>query len=165
MRKEQLLRRNYKIDAQDKEENKAMTSALTLINDSVIIDETTQSEAASLVREAGDFAMDGFVVTIDGKSHQVPENLSQLILHVIEHAAEGGALTVRTMPDELTTTVAADLLGVSRPTLMKLISSGSIPSRDVGSHKRLRTSDVFALKAQKAASQANAFEALRALNV
>ena len=142
-----------------------MNAALTLVNDTILIDEPTRAEAEGLVRQAGDLVMDKFVVIIDGSSHDVPEGLSNLLLHVVEHAAGGGALTVRTMPDELTTTVAADMLGVSRPTLMKMIANGNIPAHDVGSHKRLKAHDVLVLKAERLNSQRSAFEKLRALNV
>ena len=138
---------------------------LTLVHDTVIIDEPTQSEAAALVHAAGDLSMDGFVVMIDGKPHEVPAGLTKVILHVIERAGEGGALTVKTMPDELTTTVAADMLGVSRPTLMKLIASGEISAREVGSHKRLRAQDVLAFRAKRLTAQREAFGRLRGMNV
>jgi excisionase family DNA binding protein len=142
-----------------------MTPALTIVNDTVLIDEATQAEAVELVREAGDFNVEKFAIIIDGELHDVPEALSRVLLHVIEHAAEGGALTVRTMPDELTTTVAADLLGISRPTLMKMIAIGDIAARDVGSHKRLKASDVIELKTRRLAQQEQAFAKLRSLNV
>jgi len=146
-------------------EREPMKSTLTIANDTVLIDEPTQSEAAELVREADDLTIDKFMVLIGGQPHDVPEGLSQLLLHVLEHTAEGGALTVRTMPDELTTTVAADMLGVSRPTLMKMIANGDIPARDVGSHKRLKAHDVLALKNQRLEGQKAAFHKLRSLNV
>ncbi|NMD47806.1 MAG: hypothetical protein GYA85_13720 [Propionibacterium sp.] len=40
----------------------------------------------------------------------------------------------------------SNLLGDSRPTLIKRIESGELPSTMVGSHHRLRTNDVLALR-------------------
>jgi excisionase family DNA binding protein len=43
----------------------------------------------------------------------------------------------------LTTTTAAEQIGVSRPTLMKIVAAGELPTHKVGSHTRLRTVDVL----------------------
>ncbi len=72
-------------------------------------------------------------------------------------------MTLMSTPEELTTTAAADMLGVSRPTLMKLIEAGEIRSHKVGSHSRLRSADVLELRTKRAAARKIAFEKLREL--
>ena len=68
------------------------------------------------------------------------------------------------MPDELTSTVAADILGVSRPTLLRWTREGLIESFKVGSHTRFRRSDVLRLREQRETERREAFEKLRALD-
>ena len=46
----------------------------------------------------------------------------------------------------MTTTVAAQRIGISRPTLMKAIRSGDLPAHKVGSHFRIRTEDADAFR-------------------
>lgn len=92
---------------------------------------------------------------------QVPGPLNEIIRTVLYAIAEGRPVTVSAMPDQLTTTNAASLLGVSRPTLMKWVREGRIDAVKVGSHHRLSSRDVLSLREQLKAEQRSAvFELL-----
>lgn len=65
------------------------------------------------------------------------------------------------MPDELSSSTAADILGVSRPTLMKWAKEGKIPSFKVGTHTRFRRDEVLELKRLRAKKRSDAFDELR----
>jgi excisionase family DNA binding protein len=95
----------------------------------------------------------------------VPPELSRLLTTILDTVANGGVITIGTMPDELTTTTAADLLGISRPTLMKFVSAGDLKAHRVGSHTRLKTSDVLEFRRARLDRQRRAFEELLALDV
>ncbi|WP_344757544.1 helix-turn-helix domain-containing protein [Leifsonella bigeumensis] len=136
-------------------------TTLTLSNDSIILDDQLRDEAVELVETAEDDRLGHLEVVVNGVRHEVPEALSRLLVHVIERAARGGTMHIRSMPEELTTTVAAELLGVSRPTFMKYIQSGEIRSRIVGTHHRVRSRDVIAFRERRDKDRVAALENLR----
>jgi excisionase family DNA binding protein len=51
--------------------------------------------------------------------------------------------------DELTTQHAADILGLSRTYVVRLIDQGNLPAHMVGTHRRLRANDVIAYRARR----------------
>ena len=98
-----------------------------------------------------------------GTTESVPAELARIIALVLDAVAAGGTVTVGSLPEELTTTVAAEQLGISRPTLMRMIRDGEIAAHKVGAHHRLKTADVLALKRARLAKQRAAFDELRRL--
>ncbi|NNH72339.1 helix-turn-helix domain-containing protein [Nocardia uniformis] len=91
----------------------------------------------------------------------MPAELSALVGRILDLVAHGCTVTVASVPNEVSTTTAAKLLGISRPTLMKLIGEGRLPAHKVRSHTRLLSSDVFAYKDQQLAERRRAFSELR----
>lgn len=93
----------------------------------------------------------------------VPPELLRLLRRVTDAVATGQTITIGTLPDTLTTSAAAELVGISRPTLMKLVAEGTLPAHKVGSHTRLKTGDVIALRRTRLEKQRQAFDDLRGL--
>lgn len=81
-----------------------------------------------------------------GQDAALPAEVARVLELVLEAVAECRPVSVAAMPENLTTTAAAGLLGLSRPTLMKLVREGRIAAHKVGSHHRLRSADVLTLK-------------------
>lgn len=102
------------------------------------------------------------VIGLDDAPDVSPE-FAQLLARVLREVAEGHTVTVGSMPPALTTTVAAEHLGVSRTTLMKWIRSGELPSHKVGTHTRVQTDHVMALRRSRIEAQRRALEELIAL--
>ncbi len=98
------------------------------------------------------------VLAVERDGHRadaVPAEIGRLLQQVLSVMARGGTVTIGSVPDVVTTTTAAGILGVSRPTLMKMIEEGTIPAHKVGTHHRLRACDVFdALRARRARERA-----------
>lgn len=99
----------------------------------------------------------------DGDSAALPPELGLLLQQVLEAVADGRSVSVSSVPTEVTTSTAAAMLGVSRPTLMKLVRAGEVDSHKVGSHTRLLASDVLELKRVRRERERAAFRDLLAL--
>lgn len=94
----------------------------------------------------------------------LPEAAKPLLAQILEGLAAGDHVTVVRTPAELSTFGAAKLLGMSRPTLIKLLDEGRIPHRMVGSHRRIRTADLLAYQAAELAARRAALDELVALS-
>lgn len=91
-----------------------------------------------------------------GREVELPRELVPIVLAALRAVREGGAFSVGVMPEELTTSAAAKMLNVSRPTLMKMIKAGRIKAHMVGTHHRLATQDVLALRRERIEAQQRA---------
>lgn len=79
--------------------------------------------------------------------------LGDELLHVLSRAAEalvrGQSVSLVTRQQEISTQQAADLLGLSRPTVVKLIDDGELDARVPGTVRRkLRLADVLAYRTE-----------------
>jgi excisionase family DNA binding protein len=62
-------------------------------------------------------------------------------------------VTVAPVSTRLTTSQAADILGVSRPTLIRLLEDGALPYEQPRRHRLLRLDDVLAYKRNQSAQR------------
>lgn len=89
----------------------------------------------------------------------IPSEVHDILAQVVDAMREGKAVTVTPNERILTTQEAADLLGVSRPTVVKFIESGSLPAQRLSSRRKLQLSDVLAFRQRRREAQLAAIAA------
>lgn len=89
----------------------------------------------------------------DGQTVGLPEEVYEVLIKVVDAMSHGRAITVAPVDQMLTTQEAADHLGISRPTLVKLLETGRIPFERpaAGRHRRVRLEDL--VEYQKTSAQ------------
>jgi excisionase family DNA binding protein len=109
----------------------------------------------------------GLKVQVEGKEGEaepLPPIAARLVLDLLEELARGNAVTVSAIEAELTTQQAADLLNISRPSLIQLLDAGKLPYRRIGTHRRLPLEAVLACKAEAYAKRKAALDEMSTLH-
>src|SRR5580698_8767404 len=79
----------------------------------------------------------------DGRSVELPEPMFEVLLQVAAAMKAGLAVTVAPHHLLLSTQEAADLLRISRTTLVRLLETGAIPFEKPSRHRRVRLDDLL----------------------
>lgn len=124
-----------------------------VLKHAVRVDPTTdQAQSAGEVAEALESGLDAVVLTFpDGRQVALPSSLAEVLRASAREVADGHGLTVLPSDATLTPAEAAELLGLSRPFVARLLDEGEIPSERLpGSrHRRVRLADVLELAARR----------------
>lgn len=98
----------------------------------------------------------------DGETVPLPMEFYQVLVKVAEAMRLGKAITVAPMEQRMTTQQAADFLGISRPTLVKLLERGEIPfdQPGAGRHRRVRLNDILEYQNKMHSRQRTALDEL-----
>jgi excisionase family DNA binding protein len=92
----------------------------------------------------------------DSAKHQtmkIPAPAAKMLLRILEEMGDGNAVTVVPVRPELTTQEAADLLNISRPSLIQLLETGKVAFRKVGTHRRVQLDSLLQCKRQADAAR------------
>ncbi len=79
----------------------------------------------------------------DGTEVPVPEELFDILTRAAAELQRGRGITIIPNNQMLTTQEAADILGVSRPTLVKMLENHHIEFSKVGRHRRVALGDLI----------------------
>ena len=98
------------------------------------------------------------ITTDDGTALDLPQPVLDALAEVLQAAADGERALVLRSPENLTTEQAAAVLGVSRPTVIRLIEAGKLDAHVVGTHRRLTLGNVLAYREASASRRKAALD-------
>lgn len=90
---------------------------------------------------------------------ELPRSVHQALVKIVAALHAGKAVTIAPQTMKLTTQQAADLLGVSRPTVVRLVNDGVLPAERIGNRHRLLLDDVLAYREERRNRQYQALAA------
>ena len=97
-----------------------------------------------------------------GVESEAPEPVYRVTREALSIVAEGKDASLVVVSHDLTTQEAADILGVSRPHLIKMLDGGEIAYYLVGKHRRVDVGDVIAYKRKRDTRRREALDELAA---
>jgi excisionase family DNA binding protein len=93
---------------------------------------------------------------------KLPAAAVRLLVRMLEEMGRGNAVALVPVHAELTTQEAAEMLSLSRPSLIQLLDEGKINYRRVGTHRRVRLDSLIKYKRQAGAARRAALAELAA---
>lgn len=100
------------------------------------------------------------LVGLDGAQIVLPVEVYEVLRDVVTAMANGQAITIAPHDTILTTQEAANLLGISRPTLVRLLEAGEIPFTQPGRHRRVSLADLIAYQRRVRTSRRKTLDAM-----
>lgn len=119
-------------------------------------------EMLDLSRFLGALTQPAALLGPDGQTVPLPLEAFNVLREVVEAMQVGKAITVAPVDQMLTTQEAANFLGISRPTLVKLLEGGELAHEltSGGRHRRVRLQDVVQYQEAKRRDRRAALEDL-----
>jgi excisionase family DNA binding protein len=102
---------------------------------------------STLCRQAG--LQEEMGVTIGEAQIYLPGQIAKLAMEMLEEIANGNGVALVRTDGNVSTTRAAQLLGCSRPHVVKLVENGLLRASKVGSHRRISMSEIVRYKRER----------------
>lgn len=88
-----------------------------------------------------------------GVKIKIPLSALKLLGDILKAMGQGKLISLVPITAEVTTQAAAEILGCSRPHLVKLLEDGNIAFTKVGKHRRIKFDDIMKYKNQMKTQQ------------
>jgi len=79
----------------------------------------------------------------DNDSIELPDEVYEVLVRVVSAMRAGNAVSVVPYAMRVSTQEAAEMLGISRPTFIRLLEKDEIPFEKPGRHRRIKLADVL----------------------
>jgi excisionase family DNA binding protein len=93
---------------------------------------------------------------------KVPASAMKILMRALDEIADGNAVALIPVRAELTTQEAAEILNVSRPSLIQLLERGQIEFRRIGTHRRVKLESLMRYKKKTIAQRRSVLRELAA---
>ena len=130
-----------------------------------LLEKTTKSDqriAKESVEKLRKAAKNGKTIQIGLKPNEqslhIPEKAMRLLLAILNNMADGKDTAVLSADTYISTQEAADYLKVSRPHVVRMVEAGDIPFIKVGTHRRIKFSDLVAFEKKMKRGQRRALK-------
>lgn len=95
---------------------------------------------------------------------RIPISALKFLTRILKEISQGNPISIVPVATELTTQAAAELLGCSRPHIVKLLETGKIPFNKVGKHRRIKYEDLVSYKREMKTLQRKKIQELMGLD-
>lgn len=102
------------------------------------------------------------LISASGEERELPHSVYAVIEDLLSYMDRGIRVELLPTHSQLTTQEAADVLGVSRPHLIKLLDNGTIPHYMVGKHRRIRLDELLVYKDRRDSERREALDRVKA---
>lgn len=110
-------------------------------------------EALSQILERVHSTMTEIEIEETKEKLQIPSRALELLNEILRAMSQGKPISIVPVATEVTTQMAAEILGCSRPHLVKLLENGELDFIKVGRHRRIKFEDVVSYKQKMKAKQ------------
>lgn len=127
---------------------------------------TAQKSYAALASSIEHLRTDNPEIEIEETEEKIriPVSALKLLAKILKEISLGNPISIVPVATEMTTQAAAEVLGCSRPHVVRLLEEGKIPFTKVGRHRRIKYEDVAKFKKDLKSNQRKRIQELMGLD-
>lgn len=103
-----------------------------------------QAQLQGIRKPATEAATQAATLSVEGQKVELPATATDAVFDLLQRLADGHAIVVASTDALLTTSQAAELIGISATYLLRLANTGVIAVEYRGTHRRFKLADALA---------------------